>query len=34
MRHRESPGTREAPVRLAFEEVHAAWRRTIRPQRT
>ena len=34
LRHRESPGTRETPFRIAFEEVHAAWRRTIRSQRT
>lgn len=34
LRHRESPGTRAAPIRIAFEEVHAAWRRTLRSQRT
>ena len=34
LRHRESPGTREAPIRITFEEVHAAWRRTLRSQRT
>lgn len=34
LRHRESPGARQAPVRIAYEEVHAAWRRTLRPQRT
>lgn len=34
LRHRESPGAREAPIRIAFDEVHAAWRRAQRAQRT
>ena len=34
LRHRESPAPRAVPVRLTFDEVQAAWRRTLRPQRT